>query len=74
MFSVEFLQLGLILHILGAFFMLTNPLAFNTNTDAEGLDMDFNPVETVNEIEQGLGMDGNSSALASFYDRLKYFH
>jgi hypothetical protein len=74
LFSVEFLQLGLIVHILGAFFMLTDPLAFSTSSEAEGLDMEFNPVEQVSQVEEGLGLEGNSEALGPFYERLKYYH
>lgn len=34
LFSVEFLKLGLILHILGAFYMLTNPNPFSARQDS----------------------------------------
>ena len=73
LFSVEFLKLGLIVHIFGAFYMLTNPKPFKSNADS-GLNdqMEFDPAETMSSMEEGIGSD--NLIKESLYDRLKLFH
>ena len=74
LFSLKYLKLGMIIHIIGALFMLTNPTIFETmypNTSQIG----YNPLDTIKELDPNFEQDSTSDTfLSSFLSRFRYFH
>ena len=73
-FSQRFLKVGLVLHMIGALFMLTNPDAFTTKQRDSPVIEKFDPVKQVKELDKKVTGREVSALTNSLLTRAEYFH
>ena len=72
-YTMQLLMLGLVVHMIGAAFMLTNPHPFKTESESEVL-AHFNAVKDIDQVKKMYEQEKDSDVGGVFFSRFKYLH
>lgn len=72
---MEYLRYGLLLHLLSACFMLSNPLAFQSMDRTDGMKPMYNPSDNIEGYEEILEGGHDSKGITHMLaKRIQFFH
>jgi hypothetical protein len=71
---MEYLKYGLLLHLLSASFMLSNPVAFQSLDRSQGMKPLYNPEENIEGYEDYVDGAHEDSLAHNATQRMQYFH